>query len=200
MATIIPAHTGTTSWAHPTGVEGHFRPNGKLELVAFQNDHARPNGSTWKTTGTKHEYVLTIAAAEDAKWSLKATPSFVAESVSVNVDREIAKVGRKSLTVAGQRTMTHFVNKWSMVLPVKVGEPEAEKMEANAPADVLLVMRFVGLGYHKSCRMDCSKLFGVSECVGVNDGFGEFYRAELVGYRVEVNGMVVAEKRPEAEK
>jgi len=53
MATIIPAHTGVTSWSHPSGIEGHFRPNGRLELVTFQNGDVRHNGSTWKTTGAK---------------------------------------------------------------------------------------------------------------------------------------------------
>lgn len=52
MATIVPANTGASSWSHPSGIDGQFRPNGKLELIV-DPDAARPNPSTWKSSGNR---------------------------------------------------------------------------------------------------------------------------------------------------
>lgn len=157
------------------------------------------NVSIGKYNFAAHQYTLTISATDESKWPLSGqSPNLVPESMTTGEDREIAKLGGKSLTVEGERTMTHFINKSSMTIPVKVPTAEAEEMKSSAPTDVLLVMRFAGLGYHKSCRNDCSELLGTRTCVGVNDGFGQFYRADLVGYRIELKDKVVAEKQPPA--
>lgn len=144
-----------------------------------------------------HQYVLTIKAEDESKWPLSGqTPNLAPETLKMDQDREIAKLGGKSLTVKGQQSMTHFLNQSSMPIPIKIPVEEAEEMKSSAPTDVLLVMRIAGLGYHKQCTTDCSEILGTRTCSGVNEGFGQYYRADLVGYRVLIKDKVVAEKQP----
>lgn len=146
-----------------------------------------------------HRYPLTISAGEQDKWPLTSqAPILTPESVNVTEDRQIAKIGGKKVTVQGQRAITSYINKSSMTLHVDAPTAEAEEMKSSAPADVLLLMRFVGLGYHKACVTDCGTILGIYSCVGVNTGFGTHYRADLVGFRIKVGGRVVAEKQPMA--
>lgn len=146
-----------------------------------------------------HQYVLTLKAEDDSKWPLSGQmPNLAPETFKMDQDREIAQLGGKSLTVKGQQAMTHFLNQSSFAIPIKVPVEEAEAMKSNAPTEVLLVMRFAGLGYHKQCTTSCLEMFGTRTCGGDNEGFGQYYRADLVGYRISVKDKVVAEKQPPA--
>lgn len=51
MAIVIPADIAATAWSHPSGATGHFRPNGRPQVVTIDEDAARPNPSTWQATG-----------------------------------------------------------------------------------------------------------------------------------------------------
>ena len=77
-------------------------------------------------------------------------------------------------------------------MPPDVAEQHKESMSVR----VLVVEKFVGLGFHKVCQQDCTPVFGMSGCNTLNAGAGTYYRASPVGYEVYVEGALVAQKQP----
>ncbi len=155
--------------------------------------------SLGKYNFASHQYPLTISAESSTKWPLSGkSPTIGRESLTTIEDVELGELNGESLTVEREREDSRFINRSSMTVQVKVPTAEAAEMKSNAPTDVVLVMRFTGLGYHKSCHKQCMEFLGIRDCGSDNIGFGEFYRADLVGYRIQVNDKVVAEKQPPA--
>jgi hypothetical protein len=94
MATIIPAHTGVASWSHPTGAEGRFRPNGKLELITSAD--MRPNVSTWRSAGNQ-----TMAARLFVGFNVGGKPRWTME--------DLIRVVRGARVAQHQRQDASFV-------------------------------------------------------------------------------------------
>jgi hypothetical protein len=147
---------------------------------------------------TTHVYTPRVAADHASHWPLGGgSPTFSRDDLPpLTFDQEIGKIGGKSLTVERQQEMVSFNNTSSMSFSLKATESEARQMKDHASTDFLLLFRFKGLGLHKYCERTCTKMFGETTCNTLNNGFGEYYRADLIGYRVTVNDKVVAEKQP----
>jgi hypothetical protein len=100
---IIPAHTGQTSWSHANGTDGHFRPNGKLELFHLDDDMI-PNPSTWSSSGGK-----TMAARLFVGFNVGSRPRWKMHDL-IHVVREARKRQRQredASFVAQQGIYTH---------------------------------------------------------------------------------------------
>jgi hypothetical protein len=141
------------------------------------------------------QYKLTLKASDMGKWPLGSVdPTIGVQRMTIEGDREIAKIGGKRLTVKGTSTESIYDNKSNIVIPVTVPVDEAEQWKKAGVGSVVILLRFVGMGLHKACKQDCGSLLGVYSCSSMNMGFGEYYRASLVGYEIKINEKLVAEK------
>lgn len=141
---------------------------------------------------------LTIElASTDPPWPLGRTdPVFAADTATLRTDREIGKIGGKSLTVKGTETLTNYEDSSKMTVTVPMAEKVAEQHKDSMKIRVLVVEKFVGLGFHKVCKQECSTILGVYSCSNINVGVGKYYRASPVGYEVYVEGRLAAQKQP----
>jgi hypothetical protein len=169
--------------------DGRVGTDGEYELLLSAYDF-----------NSKH-YVLTLRATDTGKWPLgNVDPTFGFRTMTVEGEREIGKLGGKSLTVKSTGTDSTYDNRSKIVIPVKVPADEAEGWKKGGTGSVIILLRFVGLGIHKACKQDCGSLLGVYSCMSLNYGLGQYYRASLLGYEIRVNDKVVAEKVPPAAK
>jgi hypothetical protein len=143
------------------------------------------------------QYTMTLRAVDE--WPLGGTaPTYGSRTITSERDREVGKVGGKRFSIRSLVSDATYDNTSKIVIPVKVDESEAENWKNSGDVNVLIVQRFAGMGIHKVCKQDCGSILGVYSCDSMNTGFGEHYRATLVGYEIRVNDRVVAQKVPAA--
>jgi len=135
MATIIPAHTGATSWSHPTGAEGHFRPNGKLELVTSAD--MTPNLSTWSAKGSQTmaaRIFVGFNVGGKPKWSMEDLIKVVRVARTAQHQREdasfVAQKGIYTHTVLGRRPKV-IEEKGAQVILIRMPDEPAKAFRGH---------------------------------------------------------------------
>lgn len=178
------------------------------KLVRFQGDGIvsadRGSVGDFEVTLSKYDFTrkawtLTIAfdSMKTPYWPIGATdPTISATTLDNETDREIAKLGGKSLTVKGTESHTIYENRSKLTVTVPMAPDVAELHKDALNVRILLVEKFAGLGFHKACQQDCSTILGVPGCSTINNGAGTFYRASPVGYEITVEGEIAAQKQP----
>lgn len=145
------------------------------------------------------QYTVKLRANEDSHLPIGGPdPIFTRRAHNIASDQEIARLGGKKLTVRTQNEIGTWWNKSSLSFPVKMAETEAEQWKDGARGSYRVYLKFIGLGWHNACAPDCFDMpFGGGRtCMQVNQGRERYVRAETIGYRVEINGKVVANKEP----
>jgi hypothetical protein len=148
----------------------------------------------------RHRYRINVVANSDladARWPIclrgECQPDIRASSYQEEVDRAIGHIGSREVTIRSTETEVEWQNFSRISIDVPLEETVARGLGASMPVDMTILLRFAGVGHHKRCHRSCDVMFGERVCSSGDEGFGLFYRAELVGYQLRMGGSVVAQ-------
>jgi hypothetical protein len=170
---------------------------GEGEVGATDSVNGCCNVTRSKYDFGRKAWTLTFSASEEGYWPLGATdPVITGKTLTTENYHEVAKLGGKSLTVKGLESDTLYENHSKFTVNVPMAPDVAEQHKDSMHVRVLVVQKFIGLGFHKVCQQDCSTIMGIPACSTLNHGIGKYYRASPVGFEVYVEGAMVAQKQP----
>lgn len=131
-----------------------------------------------------------------ASWPLctrgVCSPDIRPETFVSEVQRTIGTIGDREVRVRSSETDVEWQNFSRIAIRAPIPEADAARLGRNMPIDVLLLLRFEGLGFHQRCQRNCDVLFGERVCGGDEMGMGVFKKASLLGYRVKSGERVLA--------
>ncbi|MFO0695048.1 MAG: hypothetical protein U0230_15925 [Polyangiales bacterium] len=137
---------------------------------------------------TFHLVANSDLSGSSATWPLctrgVCTPDIRPETFVSEVQRTIGRVGDRDVSVLSSQTDVEWQNFSRLSFRAQMPEADAARLGRNMPIQVLLLLRFEGLGHHQRCQRNCDVIFGERICGGDDMGMGLFKKASLVGYRV----------------